>query len=189
MMNASPKRKEPSSVGWWIGWITLTIASFFVSCYFWTGVIARNFGTIDKPGVAVLWVAAVFGSWMVFLVPLIIVMYNKVDKAYEDARIRRETVRFRSVLIEPSERRLKKELGAKLAQTPETIKRGHLVNVILNSGQKVPNVFILDKKEVLGVYGVKEMPFNTKDIAALEPVALGEIPDFKLEEWLRIDGQ
>ncbi len=152
---------------------------------------------MDKPGVPILWVTAVFGSWMVLLVPLIIVMYNKVDKAYEDARIARETSQFqkakadfkvRSVLVDAEERKLKKELSAKLKRVPETIKRGHLVNAILSNGQKVPNVFILDRKEVLGIYGVKEVLFKIKDIVDVEPIALDRIPNFKSEEWLRLDG-
>ena len=190
-------KKETSSVSWWIGWITLTIGSFFVSCYFWTGFIARHAGTMDKPGVPILWVTAVFGCWMALLVPLIIVMYNKVDKAYEDARINRETLRFqnekeniraRSILIDASKRRLKQEVSAKLKTVPETIRHGHLVNAVLSNGQRVPNVFILNKKEVLGIYGVKEVLFNMTDIVDLEPVNLDRIPDFKTEEWLRLDG-
>ena len=197
MTNVSSRKKESSSVGWWIGWITLTIASFFVSCYFWTGVIAKHAGNMDKPGVPVLWVTAVFGSWMVLLVPLIIVMYNKVDKAYEDARIARETAQFqnareslnvRSLRIEAPERLLKKELTAKLKKYPDTIRRGHLVTATLNNGRKIPNVFILDKKDVLGVYGVSEMTFNIRDIVDVEPVQMDQIPSFKAEEWLRLDG-
>ena len=191
------KKNNSSSVGWWLGWISLTIAAFFVSCYFWTGVIAQHAGNMDKPGVPILWVTAVFGSWMVLLVPLIIIMYHKVDKAYEDARITRETVQFqkakvnfavRSVLIKEPERMLKKELVLKLKQYPETIKRGHLVTATLSNGQQVPNVFILDKKEVLGIYGVKEVLFKIGEIVDLEPVAMDQIPDFKIEGWLRLDG-
>lgn len=190
-------KNNSSSVGWWLGWITLTIVSFFLSCYFWTGFIAKHAGTMDKPGVPVLWVTAVFGSWMVLLVPLIILMYNKVDKAYEDARIARESVQFekakkefkvQSVHVETSQRMLKKELAAKLKKYPETIRRGHLVTATLNNGQKVENVFILDKKEVLGVYGVKTLTFNIQDIVDVEPVAMDQIPSFKTEEWLRLDG-
>ncbi len=190
-------KKDSSTVGWWLGWITLTIISFFISCYFWTGFIAKHVGGMDKPGVPILWVSAVFGSWMVLLVPLIILMYTKVDKAYEDARIARENTQLekskgefkvRGVFIEESHRMLKKELAGKLKKYPETIKRGHLVTAILHDGQKIPNVFIRDKKDVLGVYGAKTLSFNIQDIMDIEPVALEQIPNFKAEEWLRLDG-
>ena len=84
-------KKSENTVLWWVGWIALTILSFFACCYFWTGFIARHIGGMDTGNAPILWVTAVFGSWMVLLVPLIIVMYAKVDKAYEDARIRRES--------------------------------------------------------------------------------------------------
>lgn len=190
-------KNNSTSVSWWLGWIALTIGSFFLSCYFWTGFIARHAGGMDKPGVPALWVTAVFGSWMVLLVPLIIMMYKKVDKAYEDARIARENAqsqkaekefKVRSLYVERRLRILKKELTAKLKKFPETIHRGHLVTVTLNSGEKVKNVFILGKKEVLGIYGVKKLSFDIQAIVDIEPVADGEIPNFKAEEWLRLDG-
>ncbi|OGW82453.1 MAG: hypothetical protein A3C47_03720 [Omnitrophica bacterium RIFCSPHIGHO2_02_FULL_51_18] len=186
-----------STVLWWIGWILLTILSFFVSCYFWTGFIAKNVGGMDKPGVPVLWVTAVFGSWMVLLVPLIVLMYSKVDKAYEDARIARETAaldkaktafRVRSVFVEPKKRILTKALSQKLKQFPETLKKAHLVTATLKNGRRVENVFVVYRREVLGVYDRDSLDFEIKDIADLERADLGRLPDFKSEKWLRLDG-
>ncbi len=191
------KQKDRSTVLWWIGWILLTIASFFVSCWFWTRVIAEHVGTMQKSGTPILWVTAVFGSWMVLLVPLIIVMYSKVDKAYENARISRETMQFkqargtfkiRSQFIEPSERRLEKSLVRKLKKTPETIRRGHLVTAILKDGRRIENVFILNKKEVLGVYGMETLNFDIRRIVDVEAADPGHLPHFNAEEWLRLDG-
>ena len=185
------------SVVWWLGWIAVTVISFFISAFFWTPYLARHVGNMDTPGAPIIWVGAVFGSWMVLLVPLIILMYTKVDKAYEDARIARENAQLekskgelkaRSVFVEESRRMLKKELAGKLKKYPETIKRGHLVTAILDNGQKIPNVFIRDKKDVLGVYGARTLSFNIQDIVDIEPVALEGIPNFKAEEWLRLDG-
>jgi len=184
-------------VGWWLGWILLTIASFFASCYFWTKFIATHVGSMQEPGVPILWVAAVFGTWMTLLVPLIIVMYAKVDKAYEDARITRETAAFekiekslpfKSILIEDSERILSKPLSQKLKKIPETIKHGHLMTAVLRDGRKIENVFIRDKKDVLGVYGVDSLPFKISDIVDLETTDADCLPDFKAENWLRLDG-
>jgi hypothetical protein len=186
-----------STVLWWVGWIVLTIVTFFISAWFWTGFIAERVGNMQKPGVPVLWVTAVFGSWIVLLVPLIIVMYSKVDKAYEDARIARETSQFnrarqefrvKSVLIEEPKRLLSRTLSEKLKRVPETIRRGHLVTAVLNDGRRVENVFILNRRDVLGVYGEHAGPLEARDIADLEPVAAERIPDFKTEHWLRFDG-
>ena len=84
------KKRSDNTVLWWIGWITLTILTFFASSYLWTGFIATHVGGMDQKGVPLIWVASVFGTWMILLVPLIVIMYNKVDRVYEDTRIKRE---------------------------------------------------------------------------------------------------
>ena len=185
------------TVLWWIGWIALTIISFFVSCYFWTGIIAKHFGSMDKPGMPILWVATVFGTWMIMLVPLIIVMYSKVDKTYEDSRINRETIAFnkakaefkvKSILIKESDRELTRELRKKLKKIPEAIHHGHLVTISLRDGRSIPHVFIMNNKEVLGVYGVETLDFRAADILDFTATDLDKLPVFKAENWLRLDG-
>ena len=113
-------QRDEQSVLWWVGWITLTIVSFFVACIFWTPWIARHVGAMNHAAAPALWITAVFGSWMVLLVPLIVVMYNKVDRAYEEARIRREQEAekkapgpspVKNVSIPESERLLSDRLG------------------------------------------------------------------------------
>src|SRR5205823_2536522 len=98
------KASGTQTIFWWVVWITLTIASFFLAAAFWTPVIASKFGSIRETRTSVIWIVAVFGTWMAALVPLIIVMYSKVDKAYEDARLRREkaALRFKSISVEKS---------------------------------------------------------------------------------------
>ncbi|MGH7198534.1 MAG: hypothetical protein ACREH5_07335 [Candidatus Omnitrophota bacterium] len=190
-------KKGGSTVLWWVGWIVLTIVTFFISCWFWTGFIAERVGDMRQPGVPLLWVTAVFGSWMVLLVPLIIVMYSKVDKAYEDARITRETAQFskarlecgiKSVLIDEPKRLLNRGLSDKLKKLPEAVRRGHLVTAVLKDGRRVENVFIMNKRDVLGVYGADAAPVLAEDIADLEPADLDKLPAFKTENWLRLDG-
>ena len=189
-----PKKKD-STVFWWIGWILLTILSFFVSCYFWTGFIAERVGPMSKPGIPLLWVTTVFGTWMVLLVPLIILMYTKVDKAYEDARLTKETAAARQTKsdfgvkiarVDGSALLLPKHLSEKLRKIPAAIPKGHLVTAILKNGTRIENIFILNKKEILGVYGLDRLDFNMKDISDLEPADLDHLPDFRTENWLRL---
>lgn len=189
--------QKENTVLWWVGWIVLTIASFFVSCWFWTGYIAKNVGPMSQPNVPILWVTAVFGTWMVLLVPLIVVMYSKVDKAYEDARISREARDLekarkefgaRAVNIDPSERHLSDVLVSKIKKMPEALRKGHLVTVILDGGRRIENVFIFNKKEVLGVYDQTTMPFRISEIRDVEAADLDKLPDFEASRWLRLDG-
>lgn len=191
-----------STVLWWVGWILLTLGSFFVACYFWTWFIAKHIGSVKSEGVSVLWVAAVFGTWMVLLLPLIVLMYNKVDKAYEDARLRREAMalkkaqeqergeglKFRTQMVESSKRILKEELRKKVKKFPQIIRGGQLVTARLRDGRKIENVFIVDKKEILGVYGLEKLSFDIEDIVDLEAADLEHLPRFDTEQWLRLDG-
>lgn len=195
--SATPQKQGDHTVLWWIGWIALTILSFFVSYAFWTPFIAKHVGAMDNPAMPIIWVSAVFGSWMVLLVPLIIVMYNKVDRAYEDGRNRRESIGqekmflasgVKSVLIPEAERLLEESLVKKIKKMPQTIKRGHLVSVLLKNDKKIDHVFVLDKNELMGVYGYSQAPFCAKDIVDVLPADLDHLPAFETDQWLRFDG-
>ena len=191
-------QEDETHVTWWIGWIALTIATFFASAGFWTWYFARGGGNIQDPGAGGRWVFAVFGTWMIALLPLIVVMYQKVDRAYEKARIRREENETKkagpkTVYLDPEKRRLEESLVRKLKQLPATLKRGrdsgHLVTAVLRDGRKFQNVFIANRTEILGIYGYNDLPFEVREIVALEPVDLSQSPSFSEENWLRLDGR
>ena len=184
------KASGTQTIFWWITWIVLTIVSFFAAAAFWTPIIAKKFGSIHETRTSVIWIVAVFGSWMAALVPLIIVMYSKVDKTYEDARMRREkaALRFKSIQVDRSKRLLPPDLSAKLKESPEVISGGHLVTALLKDGRKIENVFISDKNEILGIYDAEELTFEGKDIRDIEPADLNKLPSFMTPQWLRLDG-
>jgi len=190
--------EDETNVTWWIGWIALTIATFFASVGFWTWFFAKSGGNIQDPGAAARWVFAVFGTWMVALLPLIVVMYQKVDRAYENARIRREAgenqkPRPKTVYLDPLQRVLEERLVGKLKRMPATLKKsgqaGHLVTAVLKDGRKFENVFVMNGRELLGIYGHDRLPFEAKEIADLEPALLDKVPAFSEENWLRLDGK
>jgi len=185
------------AVFWWLVWITVTILSFFVSAFFWTRVLANHVGPMSQSGMPVLWIAAVFGSWMVLLVPLIVIMYQKVDRAYEDARIRRETmtekrllsqIKCRSANVEEEQRLLNEPLRAKLKTIPEIVKHGQLVRLALKDGRSIDNAFIIDKRELIGIYDLENCDFISDDIVDLAAMDLDKLPEYDQERWLRLDG-
>ena len=188
--------EDESTVSWWLIWIGLTIGSFFLAVWFWTPFVAKHFGSIQNSQTSIVWVVAVFGTWIVGLVPLLIFMYQKVDRAYEKARERRERlqipekdpVKIKAVLIDEAKRRLPKKLTEKLKGIPPTIRDGHLVTAILNDGRRIEHVFIAKRKELLGVYDQENLTFGVSDIADLEPTNLQHPPDFTKKTWLRLDG-
>ena len=190
-------KQSDQSVLWWVGWIALSILTFFAASYFWTGFISSHFGSMDQKGAPLLWVTAVFGTWMLLLVPLIVVMYNKVDRAYEDARIRREKLSegtrreasgIKFISIPESERRLDARVVKKIKKMPWTIKRGNLVTAILKSGQRIDHVFVLDREQVVGVYGHEKLPFRVADIVDASEASEESWPKFETGKWLRLDG-
>ena len=183
-------------VVWWLGWIAVSILSFFASCWFWTRIIAERVGPMSAPGAALWWVIAVFGTWMVCLVPLIVVMYAKVDKAYEDARLsrekreaeRRERYGPRVVGVDAEGLNLGPRLVLKLSKLPRALKRGHLVTAVLKDGRRIENVFVIDGRTLAGVYGWDEAPFRASDIEDLEPADLDRLSAFTAEGWTRLEG-
>ena len=189
-------KQDESTVTWWLIWISLTIGSFFAAVWFWTPFIAERFGPVRNPTTSILWIIAVFGSWLVALIPLMIFMYYKVDKAYEDARIRRELktepykdpVKIKTVFIQEAERQVSKAISERLKKIQQTIKGGHLITAILKDGRQIQNVFISRRRELLGVYDQEELTFEAREIIDFEPVDLTHPPDFTQKFWLRLDG-
>ena len=60
---------------------------------------------------------------------------------------------------------------------------------MLKGGRRVENVFILDRREVLGVYGVSRLDFNIADIEDVIAVPRSaSLPEFEAAHWLRLDG-
>lgn len=186
---AKPQSKGSRTILWWVAWITLTIVSFFVASWFWTPLIAKHFGSVRETKAAVLWVTAVFGTWILFLVPLIIVMYSKVDKVYEDARLVREKKErsFRSIAVPTAKRTLSPALAEKISAWPADIDGGHLIHITLTNGRKIKNVFVANGKEILGIYNASEMNFDAGDVKTVEAVDWTHPPEFIPQLWLRLD--
>jgi len=189
-ISASAKKSGSWSVLWWVVWIILTIGSFFAASAFWTPIIAKHFGSIRETKAASMWILAVFGTWMVMLLPLIVVMYQKVDKAYDDVRIRREkaALRFRSIYVDTAKRILPENVSEKMIGWPETIEGGHLISVILQDGRRIPHVFIKDRREILGLYNYTSLPFEGKDVTEVEQEDPKEVAYSFTTNWLRMDG-
>ena len=192
----SASKEHP--VVWWIGWIVLTIVAFFIPCYAWTKFFAMHVGTMDKPGMPALWVTAVFGTWMLFLVPLIIVMYNKVDRAYEDARNARErqakellASRFpvKALTVDGQRLLLPKPLQKKLKRLPKTLKKGQLVSLEFKDGRKLENVFVYGNEEIVGVYGRRDFPFDAREAVKADLLDPAQAPPVDYDKWLRLQAE
>ena len=65
--------------------------------------------------------------------------------------------------------------------------KGHVVTAILRTGERVPHVFILNGRELLGIYDRLEAHFTAQDIADVEPILLSDLIPYQEFKWFRLD--
>jgi len=143
---------------------------------------------IAGEGMQGVWAKAVFGTWMGMAVPFLVVMYRQADRIFTRAVARQTYVPgYRTAAI-PLERRLLPDpLAKKLGSYPPVLPNGHVVTALLRDGTRVPHVFILKGREILGVYDRPELGFDASDLADLEPQRPEDLPAYDESKWLRLD--
>ena len=152
----------------------------------WTQDDSKGFETFNPS-----WAKAVFGSWLILILPLLVIMYRRADEIFKDAIIRQtqKPVSFRTVFVEKVNRILPQKISEKLRDVPATLNNSHIVNLKLKNGNQVPNVFVLNSTEVLGIYDETDLKFHMNDIEDIEPVDLGRLSGYEESKWLRLDGR
>lgn len=164
----------------------LVASALFWSWYYRAAITAEHEGLLHPR-----WSKAVFGSWLFFLMPFLILMYRRTDQIFREAT-RRQLQRgpvFATAFVEKAKRTLPSRFKDKVAGFPETLKDGHIVRLSLKDGRTVSDVFIFRKSEILGIYGQSSMDFSAEDISDLEAVPANEITGYEEEKWLRLDGK
>lgn len=191
------QNEEETTISWWLVWIGMTIGSFFLAAWFWTPFLASRLGSIKESANALIWIVAVFGTWLIALTPLMIFMYRKVDQTYEKARIAKEkksdgiqtigNAKVKFIHVPHQKRILSKDVSMQLANQPFALENGHLVTVKLKNGKSIPNVFIQNRSELVGVYDQTELTFQASDVIAIELTDLNQTSNFTDKVWLRLD--
>jgi hypothetical protein len=75
---------------------------------------------------------------------------------------------------------------AQLKGIKPTLPNGHVVTAILPDGRRVDNVFILNSREVVGVYDRETLDFSPSQIRSVEPIPLDRLPAYEESLWLRL---
>jgi hypothetical protein len=167
------------------------IGLLIASSFGWSLVFKHRLN--EGPGLEPVWAKAVFGTWLATLIPFLILLYRKADQIFKDAVIRQGDVPvFKSIFVKTSRRTLPKALEDKLKTFPPTLGSGHLVTLTLKDGRKVPHVFVIHSKEILGVYDpLGEHALGNLSwlgqIEAIEETKPADWPDFQESQWLRLD--
>jgi hypothetical protein len=79
-------------------------------------------------------------------------------------------------------------MAERLKGIPPTLSRGHVVTLVLCNGLKIPDVFVLDGVEILGIYDRHELGFNPADITDLIATPENRLSFYDEKKWLRLDG-
>ena len=178
---------EENAVDAWLLAMGSTVAAMAASTFLWTWILKERAAV--SAGFDGLWLKAVAGSFLAALVPLLVFMYRKADSLFRTAEKRQSGAGlFRTAPVEMSERTLSEDLASKLAQEKAVVPGGHIVTAILRDGQRIPNVFVRNRREILGVYERTELGFSAVDVVDLEVVNKEELPVYAEEKWLRVDG-
>lgn len=138
------------------------------------------------------WLKTVFGSWLALILPFLIWMYRKADAIFKTAIIRQTNTTqnpFRSLMIARAKRLLPEPLSRKLHGVPPTIQTGHVVTAVLKDGRRIPHCFVINSKELLGIYDRVAVDFEGSDIIDILPTPTAEIPPYEEAKWLRLNGK
>ena len=179
---------QEKAVDAWLQGMAVFIALLVVSAAAWSWVFRMR---IAAAGIDGTWMKAVFGSWLLCAMPLLVFMYRKADQILKDATLRQSHAapRFKTDFVEKAKRRLPPEAIRQLQGAKPALPRGHIVTAVLRDGTRIPDVFVMDGTEVLGVYKRERLDFNIADITAVEPVPPEKLPPYEETLWLRLDGR
>ena len=194
---------EEKAVDAWLTGMGIFIGLAIFSCLFWSAhFLGNTSGQVPAvplhrisvrtgSGLHREWAKAVFGTWLLLALPFLVWMYRKADRIFKAAVIRQAEMgpRFRSVFLEKTKRLLPPAASEKLKLLPPTLQGGHVVKAVLKDGRIVPNCFVLNSGELLGVYDRVQMDFDARDIVDVSAVSAAELPPYEESKWLRLDGR
>jgi len=178
---------QEKSVDAWFTGMGFFIGLFIASTVFWSWFFKKRIFP-DTPGFDPLWTKAVFSSWLLVLIPLLVWMYRKADRIFENAHARQTyEPGFKIHWIEPEKRLLPEALAKQISKSKPTIPGGHLVNARLKNGQEIQHLFILNGKEVAGIYDPLILDFDVSRLAELSILENDNLPVFDESKWVRFN--
>jgi len=176
---------QEKGVDAWFTGMGIFIGLLIASSFFWSVIFKK---AIQDVGMYPVWAKAVFASWLVFLIPFLVIMYRQADSIFKSAEARQTyNPQFKSMFIDASQRMLPELVAERLKGMPATLPNGHLVTVVLKDGQKVPYVFVRSGREILGVYDRTSLGFVAEDVLEIELADKDKLPNFDESKWLRLD--
>lgn len=178
---------QEKSVDAWFTGMRFFIGLFVASAVAWTWILRERLFP-DQPGLDRTWMKAIFSTWFMILIPLLVWMYRKADSIFETANARQTyQPQFKIHWIEPEKRQLPDELVQQIKKTEPTIPGGYLVNARLKNGSVLKHLFVLNGREVAGVYDPTVLDFDVSEFEALSVLESDCLPHFEETKWVRFN--
>jgi hypothetical protein len=183
---------EEKAADAWLKAIGILAGLLIASGLGWSFIFRESlFSRHSGQGFDPRWAKAVFGTWLFLLLPFLVWMYRRADEIFKAAVIRQtHTPRaFKSILVEKSKRILPEKIAVKIKATEPTLATGYVVTLKLKDGGQIPDVFVLNSAEILGVYNRDTLGFEVEDVVDAEPIPSRNLPRYEESKWLRLDGR
>ncbi|MGH7198736.1 MAG: hypothetical protein ACREH5_08375 [Candidatus Omnitrophota bacterium] len=178
---------QEKAVDAWLFGMGSFIGLLIASCLIWSVILRGEIRS--AAGFELRWLKGVFVSWLIILFPFLIFMYRQADRIFKTAVLRQTYApRFKSVAVDRAKRLLPDEVSLKLRAVAPTLRQGHVVTAHLKDGRRVPDVFILNNREILGIYDRPELDFEGGEVLDIEVMSLDKLPAYEEAKWLRLDG-
>ncbi len=178
---------QEKAVDAWLAGFGSFIGAFVASEFIWALVLKSRIAP-NTPGLDPLWMKAVFSTWLVILIPLLIWMYRSADTIFKTANARqtREPV-FQMLWVAPEKRLLSAALAAKLSKVEQTLPGGHVVRGRLRNGEVLEHLFVLNGKEIVGAYDLQRTDFDASQFEDIEVIDSRQIPPYDESRWIRFN--
>ncbi len=178
---------QEKAVDAWLAGFGSFIGAFVASEFLWA-LILKDRISPNTPGLDPLWMKAVFSTWLVILIPLMIWMYRSADTIFKTANERQtHQPSFQVLWVAPEKRVLSPALSSKLAHIKPTLPGGHVVRGRLKNGEVLENLFVLNGKEIVGAYGLQITDFDASRFEDIEVMDIRDIPPYEESRWIRFN--
>ncbi len=182
--------QEKATDAWLLG-MGLFIGSLIAAAFGWSVYFRDALMDPAHQGIHTSWLKAVIGTWLVLLVPFLVLMYLKADAIFK-AAVKRQSYQgpiFHSTFVEKTKRMLPESIRRKLKGLPTLLNNAQIGHLKLKNGRIVEHAFVLNGSEILGLYDRDEMDFNASEIEDVELLEESRLPPYEEQKWLRLDGR
>lgn len=174
----------------WLGGLSIFLGSLMLSALFWCFWFKTEILLAAAPaGLHGPWLKNVFVTWLLLACPFLVYLYKSADHIFREAVLRQgqDRVRFKSIFVEKNRRILPEKIVVKIQSLPETLHGGHVVDLTMRDGRRIPNAFIFQGREILGLYQRAAFDFESAEIVDAE--AVSALPAYEESGWVRLDGR